>query len=201
MKMDHHCVWAQNCVGYRNQKSFYLFTFYMSLGLLQYWTATIEAQGTIYETNYEFSFQIVILWMITSISALFVGVMILVLWVIHSAMVLTNHVTLMNIKSRECFPLPFCQHRKSTKPNPDDYLNKFDRGEIQNIRSLFGTRGILYALLPTVRPLEHDLMPEACSPAVTELQEAKYTGFWEEELLIEKEMIRLLPNVRKLLQG
>lgn len=32
LKMDHHCPWIANCVGYFNQKAFYLFLFYATIG-------------------------------------------------------------------------------------------------------------------------------------------------------------------------
>ena len=120
MKMDHHCIWTQNCIGYRNQKSFYLFTLYMTMGLLQFWFATYEIY---YYYDFSFSIWVYILWISTSSSAFFVGLMILALWISHTAMIMTNHTTLMSVKTGHIYPLPFCQHRKSISKYHGEYHN------------------------------------------------------------------------------
>lgn len=50
---------------------------------------------------------VVIIWAITGFSALFVGLMIIMLSITHTFMVLTNYRTLDSMKSGKMCPMPF----------------------------------------------------------------------------------------------
>lgn len=138
-KMDHHCVWTQTCIGYKNQRSFYLFTFYMTVGVLQFWYSTIRAFSSLMETCKFFStFEpgVYILWAITCISAFIVGIMIIMLSIGHILMINTNHTSLDSIKTKSGFPLPYCEFRKDYLT--EQAINPYDRGEVQNMKAIFG---------------------------------------------------------------
>lgn len=92
---------------------------------------------------------VIILWAFTAFSAFFVGIMIVMLFISHTAMLLTNYSTLDAMKMRKICPMPFFQ----TNRNPDK-ANLFDRGEIQNIKAFFGPTWWLW-WVPTTREIEN----------------------------------------------
>ena len=107
-KMDHHCVWTQTCIGFANQKAFYLFCLYMAIGVFQFWYFTVRVINEKKRPMLELMEPgVVIIWAITALSALFVGLMIIMLFFTHTFMVLTNYRTLDGMKSGKMCPMPF----------------------------------------------------------------------------------------------
>ena len=60
-------------------------------------------------------------------------------------------------------------------------MNVYDRGEIQNIRSLFGTN-ILTCWMPLTREIENEFIFEKMHPQPTERQICSLTGNSSEEM-------------------
>ena len=133
-KLDHHCMWTQTCIGYRNQKPFYLFCLYMSIGVCQFWWSTSKV---VHELNMKCHFfgtfepGVYLLWGITCFSASVVGLMIIMLAIGHTVMIMTNFTTLDSIKTKGVCPMPFCEFRKKRLQT--------DNVEIYIFRSIVGT--------------------------------------------------------------
>ena len=124
--------------------------------------------------------------------------MIVALLISHTMMILTNFTTLTGMKTKKICPCPFCEGREMLLN--DESINQYDRGEIQNIRSLFGSN-VLTCWLPFTREVEDDFVFERPNPTPTELQVAKLTGVFEEEIEREREVERLLPKIKETFKG
>lgn len=118
-------MWTQTCIGLRNQKCFYLFCLYMSLGVVQFWyfTYRVLSEGTTVPLLALAEPGVIILWAFTTFSAFFVGIMIVILCCNHTVMMFTNYRTLDAMKQKQMCPLPFIDKGRSP-----DQLNVFDRG-------------------------------------------------------------------------
>eukprot|EP01084_Bolivina_argentea_P032407 59964_1 len=51
LKLDHHCPFTANCIGYNNYRYFYMFLFYLCMGALFYICVGYEPLFDIYETE------------------------------------------------------------------------------------------------------------------------------------------------------
>ena len=60
---------------------------------------------------------------------------------------------------------------------------------------------MLTCWLPFTREVEHDFLFEKSNPIPTDLQVAKLTGVFEEEIEREREVERLLPKIKETFKG
>jgi len=136
LKMDHHCPWVNNCVGFQNYKFFLLFLFYAlsycvfiaastARYFLHIWLLEKEADQELGSAKYHilFVFFVSILFSL-SVSSLF--------WY-HIWLVLHNRSTL------EQFRAPMFENNVSD-------ANGWSLGKLNNVREVFGPSVLLWLL-------------------------------------------------------
>ncbi|KAJ2850876.1 Palmitoyltransferase, partial [Coemansia erecta] len=144
LKMDHHCPWTNNCVGYFNQSHFLRFiytvdvtcAFAVTLHGLRLWELVVDSyNGTYYvrqPTQTEVAFLIINLTL-AGLVLLFVGV----LSCYHVYLVARNTTT---IESREKSRVEKLVRARKCQPTPYPY----DLGILRNFKSVFGQRVLLW---------------------------------------------------------
>lgn len=121
IKMDHHCIFIANCVGYRNQKYFFLFLFYSTLGCLICFFGMLQKflnlkdyldkyhkEKNPIDSEYDsdiLMYSSLVLFSTVSSVLLFIGIGILL--VLHSYLIFNNLTTIENMKYKKKENSPF----------------------------------------------------------------------------------------------
>lgn len=135
LKMDHHCPWINNCVGFNTYKYFLLFLFYAQLYCLflavtdaqyfaRFWTNVASFASESGQSDFHVMFVFII--------ALMFGLAVLALFGYHI------HLLSRNNSTQESLRAPIMQ----TGPVKD----AFDLGAAQNLREIFGDRRALWCI-------------------------------------------------------
>mmetsp|Transcript_16482 Transcript_16482/g.48279 ORF Transcript_16482/g.48279 Transcript_16482/m.48279 type:complete len:369 (+) Transcript_16482:146-1252(+) len=135
LKMDHHCPWIYNCVGFRNHKYFFLLLFYATVDChFIIWTMVESVKAS---TDPRTPFMTMFLLLFGETLASFLGLLVTCFFGFHIWLMLKAMTT-----------IEFCE--KSAKQTGYD-SSAYDRGVIGNVKAVLGDNALLW-LLPCSPP-------------------------------------------------
>mmetsp|Transcript_28491 Transcript_28491/g.75437 ORF Transcript_28491/g.75437 Transcript_28491/m.75437 type:complete len:474 (+) Transcript_28491:3-1424(+) len=137
LRMDHHCPWIYNCVGFRNFKYFFLLLFYTTIDCHFITWTMLESVKTSVESDTPFMTMFFLLFGETL--AAFLGILVTCFFSFHVWLMLRGMTT-----------IEFCE--KSMKSNKSGWNGSaYDRGFGGNLRAVLGDN-MLFWLLPMSPP-------------------------------------------------
>jgi len=140
LRMDHHCPWVSNCVGFYNHKYFVLFLLYLWLGCG--YTAVMSFFPFRTSSGFEGSRGAVLFTFVISLSVM-LALSMLLGW--HIYLVLTGQTTIEFYYNKN--------RDRQARLKGEVYINEYDLGSLKNFQIFFGAGRFWFSwLMPSIKP-------------------------------------------------
>jgi hypothetical protein len=152
LRMDHFCVWVNNVVGAFNHKFFYLFLFYVVVGILHYFTIIVfyvirVAQN--FDAINPIAFVVLIMF---TVFLLPISLMVVMFFAWNTYLLATNQTSIENhINAEISSRLRYIYHKKNEAKelNKTTFKHIYHVNIMDNVKSVLGDNVLLW-LLPVI---------------------------------------------------